>query len=171
MSATRPIVPWLELLRTGAHTPVRGPDAEAPRSLHLGVGVPVRVLEGIADVFGQAYTTISPATANGRWRLRDSAALPPGTGKGAAYIPPTIPNAIRLGEVEAADQREAIEKAAEKFQQDPAALIVTHRDERVLNSEPREVSFCAPWQNGPPPARPLSGVNPPQRRLARHGRA
>jgi hypothetical protein len=36
-------------------------------------------------------------------------------------------SAIRLGEVEAIDEREAIEKAAEKFQQDPAILIVMRR--------------------------------------------
>jgi hypothetical protein len=34
---------------------------------------------------------------------------------------------IRLGEVEAADEREAIEKAAQKFKQDPAMLIVIQR--------------------------------------------
>jgi hypothetical protein len=45
-------------------------------------------------------------------------------------IYPTIPaleKAIRLGEVEATDEREAVEKAAEKFQQDPAILIVMPR--------------------------------------------
>jgi hypothetical protein len=42
-------------------------------------------------------------------------------------IYPAVSNAIRLGEVEAIDQREAIEKASEKFQQDPAILIVLRR--------------------------------------------
>jgi hypothetical protein len=37
-------------------------------------------------------------------------------------ISPALPKAIRLGEVEAADEREAIEKAAKKFEQDPAKL-------------------------------------------------
>jgi hypothetical protein len=40
---------------------------------------------------------------------------------------PDFPNAIRLGKVEAADEREAIEKAAKKFQQVPAILIVMRR--------------------------------------------
>jgi hypothetical protein len=42
-------------------------------------------------------------------------------------IYPAVPKAIRLGEVEAADEREAIEKAAEQFKQDPAKLIVVRR--------------------------------------------
>jgi hypothetical protein len=42
-------------------------------------------------------------------------------------IYPALPRAIRLGEVEAADEREAIEKAAKKFEQDPAILIVMRR--------------------------------------------
>jgi hypothetical protein len=42
-------------------------------------------------------------------------------------IYPVFPNSIRLGEIEAADKREAIEKAAERFQQDPAVLIVVRR--------------------------------------------
>jgi hypothetical protein len=42
-------------------------------------------------------------------------------------IYPAVPKAIRLGEVEAADKREAIEKAARRFQQDPAALLVERR--------------------------------------------
>jgi hypothetical protein len=42
-------------------------------------------------------------------------------------IYPAVPKPIRLGEVEATDEREAIEKAAEKFQQDPAILIVMRR--------------------------------------------
>jgi hypothetical protein len=42
-------------------------------------------------------------------------------------IYPDVPKAIRLGEVEAADEREAIEKAAKRFQQDPAVLIVVRR--------------------------------------------
>jgi hypothetical protein len=42
-------------------------------------------------------------------------------------IYPAVPKPIRLGEVEAADEREAIEKAAEKFQQDPAILVVMRR--------------------------------------------
>ena len=42
-------------------------------------------------------------------------------------IYPALPNSIRLGEVEAADEREAIEKAAKKFEQDPAILIVMRR--------------------------------------------
>ena len=37
-------------------------------------------------------------------------------------IYPDVPQAIRLGEVQAADKREAIEKAAKKFRQVPAAL-------------------------------------------------
>jgi hypothetical protein len=41
-------------------------------------------------------------------------------------IYPTV-SAIRLGEIEAPDAREAIHKAAEKFQQDPAMLIVLRR--------------------------------------------
>jgi hypothetical protein len=40
---------------------------------------------------------------------------------------PALPKSIRLGEIEAADQREAIEKAAKKFQQNPAILIVIRR--------------------------------------------
>jgi hypothetical protein len=36
-------------------------------------------------------------------------------------------SAIRLGEVEAADEREALEKAAKEFQQNPAMLIVMRR--------------------------------------------
>jgi hypothetical protein len=40
---------------------------------------------------------------------------------------PALPKAIRLGEIEAADEREAIERAAEKFEQDPAILIVMRR--------------------------------------------
>jgi hypothetical protein len=32
---------------------------------------------------------------------------------------PAFPKSIRVGEIEAADEREAIEKAAEKFEQDP----------------------------------------------------
>jgi hypothetical protein len=40
---------------------------------------------------------------------------------------PAFPKAIRLGEIEAADQREAIEMAAKKFEQDPAILIVMRR--------------------------------------------
>jgi hypothetical protein len=40
---------------------------------------------------------------------------------------PAFPKSIRLGEIEAADEREAIEKAAEKFEQDPAILIVIRR--------------------------------------------
>jgi len=42
-------------------------------------------------------------------------------------IYPAVSNAIRLGEVEAIDQREAITKACEKFQQDPTILIVVRR--------------------------------------------
>jgi hypothetical protein len=42
-------------------------------------------------------------------------------------IYPAVPRAIRLGEVEAADEREAIEKAANEFKQDPAILIVMRR--------------------------------------------
>jgi hypothetical protein len=42
-------------------------------------------------------------------------------------IYPAVPKAIRLGEVEATDKREAIERAAKKFQQDPAILIVVRR--------------------------------------------
>jgi hypothetical protein len=42
-------------------------------------------------------------------------------------IDPAVPKAIRLGEVEAADKREAIEKAAKRFQQDPAVLLVERR--------------------------------------------
>jgi hypothetical protein len=40
---------------------------------------------------------------------------------------PAFPKAIRLGEVKAADKREAIEKAAKKFQQAAAMLIVIRR--------------------------------------------
>jgi len=39
-------------------------------------------------------------------------------------IYPAFPNSIRLGEIEAADKSEAIEKAAKKLGQDPAILIV-----------------------------------------------
>jgi hypothetical protein len=42
-------------------------------------------------------------------------------------IYPAVGKAIRVGEVEAIDEREAIEKAAEKFQQNPAILIVMRR--------------------------------------------
>jgi hypothetical protein len=42
-------------------------------------------------------------------------------------IYPAIERAVRLGEVEATDEREAVQKAAEKFQQDPAILIVLRR--------------------------------------------
>jgi hypothetical protein len=42
-------------------------------------------------------------------------------------IYPAVPKSIRLGEVEAADEAEAITKAAEKFQQDPAKLIAVQR--------------------------------------------
>jgi hypothetical protein len=42
-------------------------------------------------------------------------------------IYPTIPKAIRLGDVEAADKADAIAKAAEKFEQDPANLIAVQR--------------------------------------------
>jgi hypothetical protein len=38
-----------------------------------------------------------------------------------------VQKVIRLGEVEAADKREAIEKAAKRFQQDPAVLLVERR--------------------------------------------
>jgi hypothetical protein len=40
---------------------------------------------------------------------------------------PAFPNSIRLGEIEAADQREALERAAKKFEQTPAMLIVMQR--------------------------------------------
>jgi hypothetical protein len=40
---------------------------------------------------------------------------------------PALKNSIRLGEIQAADQREAIEKAAKKFEQAPAMLIVMRR--------------------------------------------
>jgi hypothetical protein len=40
---------------------------------------------------------------------------------------PAFPKSIRLGEIEAADQREAIERAAKKFEQDSAILIVVRR--------------------------------------------
>lgn len=40
---------------------------------------------------------------------------------------PDIPKSIRLGEIEAADECEAIEKAANKFKQNPAILIVMRR--------------------------------------------
>ena len=42
------------------------------------------------------------------------------------FQPPAV-SAIRLGEVEAVDEREAVEKAAEKFQQNPGILIVIRR--------------------------------------------
>jgi hypothetical protein len=40
---------------------------------------------------------------------------------------PALPKSIRLGEIEAVDQREAIEKASKKFRQNPAILIVIRR--------------------------------------------
>ena len=40
---------------------------------------------------------------------------------------PAISKSIRLGEIEAADKREAIEKAAKKFEQAPAMLVVIRR--------------------------------------------
>jgi hypothetical protein len=40
---------------------------------------------------------------------------------------PALPKSIRLGEIEAADQREAIEKAVKKFEQPPTMLIVIRR--------------------------------------------
>jgi hypothetical protein len=42
-------------------------------------------------------------------------------------IYPAIEKAIRLGDVEAADEAEAIEKAAEKFGQEPTMLIAVRR--------------------------------------------
>src|SRR5258706_4216993 len=60
-------------------------------------------------------------------------------------IYPAVPNAIRLGEVEAADEREAIEKAAKEFQQNPAMLIVVTRARSHLRANSRA-----------PPAWPLS---------------
>jgi hypothetical protein len=42
-------------------------------------------------------------------------------------IYPAVPKAIRLGEIEAANKRQAIEKAAKRFQQDPAILVVVRR--------------------------------------------
>ena len=42
-------------------------------------------------------------------------------------IYPAVGKAIRLGEVEAADKREDLEKAAKEFQQNPAILIVMRR--------------------------------------------
>jgi hypothetical protein len=42
-------------------------------------------------------------------------------------IYPAFPNSIRLGEVEADHEREAIDKAAKKLGQDPAILIVVRR--------------------------------------------
>ena len=73
---------------------------------------------------------LSSTTVNGRRWLRDRFALPPEQGRERRMprsiwwdIYPTIPKAIRLGEVEAADKADAIAKAAEKFEQDPANLI------------------------------------------------
>ena len=40
---------------------------------------------------------------------------------------PAFQNSIRLGEVEADHEREAVEKAAKKLGQDPAILIVVRR--------------------------------------------
>jgi hypothetical protein len=40
---------------------------------------------------------------------------------------PAIPKAIRLGEIEATYEADAIEKAAKEFQQDPTMLIVARR--------------------------------------------
>jgi hypothetical protein len=40
---------------------------------------------------------------------------------------PALPKAIRLGKIEAADEREAMEKAAKKFGQPPAMLIMIRR--------------------------------------------
>ena len=40
---------------------------------------------------------------------------------------PAFAKSIRLGEVEAADEREAIEEAAKKFKQDLAILLVRRR--------------------------------------------
>jgi hypothetical protein len=40
---------------------------------------------------------------------------------------PAFPKSIRLGEIKASDQREAIEKAAKKFEQAPAMLTVIRR--------------------------------------------
>jgi hypothetical protein len=42
-------------------------------------------------------------------------------------IYPAIPKAIRLGEIKAIDEADAIEKAAQKFQQNPTMLIVVRR--------------------------------------------
>jgi hypothetical protein len=42
-------------------------------------------------------------------------------------VSPAVPKTIRLGEVEAADKREAIEEAAPRFQQDLAILMVVRR--------------------------------------------
>jgi hypothetical protein len=42
-------------------------------------------------------------------------------------IYPAVPKAIRFGEVEAVNEREAIEKAAKRFTQDPAKLIAARR--------------------------------------------
>jgi hypothetical protein len=42
-------------------------------------------------------------------------------------IYPAVGKAIRFGEVEATDEREAVEKAAKEFQQNPAILIVMRR--------------------------------------------
>jgi hypothetical protein len=40
---------------------------------------------------------------------------------------PAIPKAIRLGEIEATDEADAIEKAAKEFQQNTTMLIVVRR--------------------------------------------
>jgi hypothetical protein len=47
-------------------------------------------------------------------------------------IYPVFPKSIRLGEVEAANERDAIEKAVKKFQQDPAKLIAVGRTFEAL---------------------------------------
>jgi hypothetical protein len=42
-------------------------------------------------------------------------------------IYPAVPKAIRLGEIKAIDEADAIEKAAQKYQQNPTMLIVVRR--------------------------------------------
>ena len=54
---------------------------------------------------------------------------PPGQ-PAAGIIYRATKKGVRLGEVEATDEREAIEKAATEFKQDPAKLIAVQRHSR-----------------------------------------
>ncbi len=53
--------------------------------------------------------------------------IKPGLEHSIFDIYPAIPKAVRLGEVEATDEADAIKKAAKEFQQNPAMLIVVRR--------------------------------------------